>query len=323
MADTVVVTGASGFIATEVCKQLLEKGYIVRGTVRSTSDAKKVAHLKALGDALPGTLTLHEADLLKEGSFDEVVKGAKYVLHLASPFIRVVEDAQRDLVDPAVKGTTNVLESVAKSLDTVKKVVLTSSFASVVKPKAGPFKELYDEEDWNNESTIEDNPYRFSKVEAEKVGWALSKKYGFPMCTINPTFVLGPVVSSRTDATSIKDMTAFIENTGSDMLAWVCDVRDIAKAHILAAETPSATGRFLVSQGTSICSKAVSDVLSARFPQYKFPPGTYSPPKAVIDNSKVQRELGMQITPWERSVVDMATTLIQLGVAKPVPAKEA
>lgn len=42
---------------------------------------------------------------------------------------REVEDGQRDLVDPAVNGTKNVLGAVAKSLDTVKRVVLTSSFA--------------------------------------------------------------------------------------------------------------------------------------------------------------------------------------------------
>lgn len=76
-----------------------------------------------------GTLTLFEADLLKEGSFDEAVRGADYVFHTASPFIREVVDAQRDLVDPAVKGTLNVLASVAKSKATVKRVALTSSFA--------------------------------------------------------------------------------------------------------------------------------------------------------------------------------------------------
>ena len=44
----------SGFVGTEVVKQLLEKGYTVRATVRSTSNKQKVAHLLALGDALPG-----------------------------------------------------------------------------------------------------------------------------------------------------------------------------------------------------------------------------------------------------------------------------
>lgn len=86
MALTVTVTGATGFIATELVKQLLEKGYDVRGTVRSLKNEENVAHLKALDAALPGNLTLHEADLLQEGSFDNVVKGSDYVFHTASPF---------------------------------------------------------------------------------------------------------------------------------------------------------------------------------------------------------------------------------------------
>lgn len=68
--------------------QLLVKGWNVRGTVRSLQKEENVAHLRLLADALPGKLTLHEADLLQEGSFDEVVSGAEYVFHTASPFIR-------------------------------------------------------------------------------------------------------------------------------------------------------------------------------------------------------------------------------------------
>jgi len=53
-----------------------------------------------------GTLTLHEADLLQDGAFDEVVRGAHFVFHTASPFfIKAEEDAQRELIDPALKGT--------------------------------------------------------------------------------------------------------------------------------------------------------------------------------------------------------------------------
>ena len=64
-AHTVVVTGATGFVASELVKQLLEKGYTVRGTVRSLQNESKVQHLKRLGKALPGRLTLLEADLLQ------------------------------------------------------------------------------------------------------------------------------------------------------------------------------------------------------------------------------------------------------------------
>ena len=84
--------------------------------------------------ALPGKLSLHEADLLKDGSFDEIVKGADYVFHMASPFLSAWEDTQKELVEPALHGTTTVLGSVAKSKDTVRRVVLTSSLAGVVFP---------------------------------------------------------------------------------------------------------------------------------------------------------------------------------------------
>ena len=57
--------------------------------------------------ALPGRLDLYAADLLQEGSFDSVCKGADVVFHTASPYIRgAVDDPQGTLVDPAVKAST-------------------------------------------------------------------------------------------------------------------------------------------------------------------------------------------------------------------------
>lgn len=96
-----VVTGAAGFVAGELIHQLLEKGYTVRGTVRSIEKAKD------LQEAFP-QLILYEADLLKEGSFDEAFKGADFVFHTASPFLRSWSDPQKDFVDPALLGTKNV-----------------------------------------------------------------------------------------------------------------------------------------------------------------------------------------------------------------------
>jgi len=73
--------------------------------VRNSDDEVKTAHLRALGEALPGTLTLHAADLLQPGSFDNVIRGATYVYHTASPFqIFNITDPQTQLIDPAVNG---------------------------------------------------------------------------------------------------------------------------------------------------------------------------------------------------------------------------
>lgn len=70
------------------------QGYNVRGTVRSLKNQDKVAHLEKLSASLPGSLKLYEADLLREGSFNEVMDGADYVIHTASPFFEEAEDPQ-------------------------------------------------------------------------------------------------------------------------------------------------------------------------------------------------------------------------------------
>lgn len=123
--------GATGFVGSELCKQLLARGFHVRGTVRSLgarSDALRSALLKASG-ANADLLELVAADLLVPGAFDRAVEGAEYLFHVASPFAIVVDDPQKQLVDLAVQGTTNVLSSAAKHKATLKRVVLTSSMA--------------------------------------------------------------------------------------------------------------------------------------------------------------------------------------------------
>eukprot|EP00891_Asterochloris_glomerata_P004943 jgi/Astpho2/4943/Aster-06679 len=315
-----VVSGASGFIATELVSQLLAKGYEVRGTVRDPNNQAKVAHLVQLGQALPGKLTLHAADLLKEGSFDKVVDGAHFVFHTASPFQTDVKDPQKDLVDPALLGTKNVLNAAVKSKATVKRVVLTSSFAAVAKQEKGPSNgKLYTEEDWNNESKPDKaGGYRYSKTVAEQAAWEIAKKEDLDLCVINPTFVLGPVISERTDATSIKNVKDLLEGTKDTIMPWVCDVRDIARGHIRAAEIPEAKGRHLVTQGATVPTKRLVDALSKAFPDFKFPSVKKEASKDVIDNSKAIKELGLVLHDPEESICDMARTLFALGIAKPV-----
>ncbi|KAL3142279.1 hypothetical protein ABBQ38_002622 [Trebouxia sp. C0009 RCD-2024] len=315
-ARVVAVTGVSGYIGSEVVKQLLEKGYTVRGTVRSKANTSKVQHLLKLSDALPGNLELFEADLLKVEDFDEVVRGADYVLHTASPVFTETNDPQKDLVDPAVNGTTNVLNAAGKA--GVKKIVLTSSVAAV---RSGKFTEppvngkLYTEEDWNKTSTLQEEPYNLSKTLAEKAAWDLSKKHGFQLVTINPAFVFGPVLSPRIDAMTVLMMKSLLEGKTDEFPARVCDVRDVARAHVRAIEDPSASGRHIISQPNNIPSQAIVDILQKRFPSNTKLHGKDGDSSPIMDNSKALKLLG-GLHPVSETMVDMAVTMIQLGVFK-------
>ncbi|KAF5931248.1 hypothetical protein HYC85_032121 [Camellia sinensis] len=142
---TVCVTGGSGFIASWLVKLLLQRGYTVRASVRDPcqfslslslpllfsilADPKKTEHLLAL-DGAKERLHLFKGNLLEEGSFDSMVNGCDGVFHTASPCFVTTSDPQKELIDPALKGTLNVLGSCTKS-PTVKRVVLTSSMAAV------------------------------------------------------------------------------------------------------------------------------------------------------------------------------------------------
>jgi dihydroflavonol-4-reductase len=146
--ETVAVTGASGFIASHTVQALLEHGYRVRGTVRNLAKKKDYAHLSALAGAAE-RLELVEADLLTPRAFDAVVKDATYVLHMASPYVLDVKDPQKDLVEPALTGTRNVLTSCLRA-NALERVVVTSSVAAITdQPEPG---RVLTEADWNTKT---------------------------------------------------------------------------------------------------------------------------------------------------------------------------
>ena len=130
-AESVCVTGAGGFVAQEIVAQLLEGGFEVHGTVRSLAKTEVVQPLRDMAKAIgKGKLVLHEADLIVEGAFDECIAGRDFVMHTASVFNLAVEDIERDLIEPAIRGTYNVLRSVNRTAS-VKRTVLTATYCSI------------------------------------------------------------------------------------------------------------------------------------------------------------------------------------------------
>lgn len=165
----VLVTGASGYIASHIVQQLLQAGYLVRGTVRDTTNEAKVKHLKDLEGS--ERLELVNADLLEDGSFDTAMQGVEYVMHTASPFlIGNIKNPEEQLIQPAVQGTENVLKS-ASQAKSVKRVVLTSSCAAIYGFNNDKNSEdVLTEDDWNQTSDLKEGAYSLSKTLAEVRG---------------------------------------------------------------------------------------------------------------------------------------------------------
>jgi len=107
--------------------------------------------------------------------------------------------------------------------------------------------------------------------------------------------------------------------TGAPVFA---DVRDVAKAHILAAENPAASGRYIVANDVSTPPQRIAAWLQEKFPEHvmgNVPSKAHEESKITIDNGKSRRELGLVMTPVRSTIVDMAATMVALGLATPRP----
>lgn len=267
--QTVLVTGATGYVAGWIIQRLLAKGHTVNATVRDLSHSSKTKALMDMAEGLPGELELFQADLLREGSFRRPMMGCSTVFHTASPFKLNVGHAQRDLIDPAVKGTRNVLNTVNQS-HSVQRVVLTSSVVAMYGDNADLNGRALTEDDWNTTSTPETGPYQLSKTVAEKVAWEMQGDWS--LAVINPALVVGPTLNPDTQSESFALVKKLIDGSLASgvpplELGWV-DVRDVADAHV-AAMTQS-QGRHILC-GASLSLLQASQAIQAAHPGLKTP----------------------------------------------------
>lgn len=335
-SSPVMVTGATGYAAGWIVKSLLEKGFTVHAPVRSPNDPAKVGYLQDIADQSDGAIKFFKADLLDEGSYDEAMKDCSVVFHTASPFISNVKDPQKDLVNPAVLGTNNVLNS-ANRTDTVKRVVLTSSCAAIYGDSLDTLQApngRIDESVWNTSSSLTHVPYSYSKTLAEQSAWKIAEAQNqWKLVVVNPALIVGPALGDKPTSDSFTLLIEFAKGSlkaGAPHLEFgAADVRDIAEAHLRAAFIEEAEGRNIVFNKT-ISVMEMADVLKTKWgSEYGLP--SRQMPKFLLwllgpmvnsaftrkwvsrnvghhwrgDNSKAIRELGMTYRPVEDALIEM------------------
>ncbi|KAG0600372.1 hypothetical protein M758_11G028400 [Ceratodon purpureus] len=308
---TVCVTGATGFIASWIVKMLLERGYTVRGTIRNPEKAKYLMQFPGANERLQ----LLQADLLTPGSFDSVVQGCDGVFHTASPVIPYDQedvDPETQLLDPAIKGTVNVLESCAKAKG-LKRVVLTSSIGAVAYTPHRVPGAVLDESSWSDIDHNRDNKlwYVLSKTLAEKAAWDLAKQQDLDMVVVNPSGVFGPVLNDSLSMSN--ELLLNILNGKSKVIPnWVIGqvgVKDVAMAHILAYEHPEAEGRYICSERVAHFSELFS-LLAKLYPEYHIEAKQDNGPPRLAPyklSSEKIKKLGLTFQPMEDVVHETVT----------------
>jgi nucleoside-diphosphate-sugar epimerase len=341
MPSPIAVTGASGFIGSWIVKLLLDEGATVHATVRDRNNASKVDHLKEIAKGSKGNLNLFEADLLKPTGYAQAFASCKVVIHVASPFrIQGVKNPTKELIEPALTGTRNVL-NVVNECPSVERVVLTSSVAAIHCDATDHSGRPLNEELWNETATASYQAYYYSKTLAEREAWEMAKaQTRWKLVTINPSFVMGPSLSNRVDGTSVDFMLQMLDGRAKSGLPalylGVVDVRDVARAHVLAASLPVVDGRHIVSNQVMSFPTIAATLRDVYGDKYPIPKATV--PKALmyvfgpfmgfsvryvkhnvgvplqIDNSKSRKALGLEYRPFRETLTDSVEQLARMGL---------
>ncbi|PIA25652.1 hypothetical protein AQUCO_10900003v1 [Aquilegia coerulea] len=179
------------------------------------------------------------------------------------------------IIEPAVMGTSYVLK--ACSIANVKKVVVVSSIAAVMHNPKWPNDQPIDESCWSDEEfckTIEDDPFKWyylAKTIAERQALEYGKKTGLDVVTVCPSMILGPMLQSTLNASSLflYSMLMGLE-TMENKIRMAVDVRDVAEALLLVYENPEAEGRYICSSYT-VRVRDFVDKLKSMYPNYNYP----------------------------------------------------
>lgn len=301
--QTVGIIGGAGFIGSYVTKQFLENGFRVKVSATDISKTAKYAHLSALPHA--EHMELVPLDVQHLDQLKAFAAGCDILVHGGTPFQLEVEDPQRDLLDPTIKGTENFLRVVSET-PSVKKVVFIASVAAVNTnfPQLPPGKA-------EGDTISEADPYYFSKeshpyAQAKFIANRVVDQFiadnpdpGFEITTVSPTGVMGKAMSAREDSTSMgvqflfKNKIApnpFIQMFYDLDVNWaVVDVADVGEATYKAAITKNIHGKNYLLSSESYRVSDISLMLNQQPPAGK--------PTVVYSNELAKKDLGMNFKP--------------------------
>ncbi|MBS0361504.1 MAG: NAD-dependent epimerase/dehydratase family protein [Proteobacteria bacterium] len=336
-AETVLVTGGSGYIGGWCVATLLQKGYVVRTSVRDL--AKEPAARAAIASVTdPGNrLSFHALTLTSDDGWDAAMDGCDYVLHVASPLGVSDPKDPNELIVPAREGAKRAVGAAIKAK--VKRVVLTSSVAATNKGDRGDW--TADETVWSDPDDPKLSVYAKSKTLAERAAWEMihAQTGETQLSTVNPALVLGPVMSGDfSESVQVVERLLNGRVPGLPRLGFnVVDVRDVAELHVRAMIDENSAGERYIAAANYAWMADLAELLRARvtgpqkakIPTRKMPDfvirlaglfdkdlGSVTSGLGVkhdFSSAKAQRMLAWTPRPLEETIMDCANSLIATG----------
>ncbi len=337
MAETVLVTGGSGFLAGWCMVELLSQGYEVRTTVRDLGREQEVRDAVTAGGQAGEKLSVLSADLTSDDGWADAAAGCDYVLHVASPFPPVQPKDPDELIVPAREGTLRVLDAALAA--GVKRTLVTSSVAAIAggAKTPGPLTE----QDWTDLDFDGLSPYVRSKTIAERAAWELAREQGAEdrLATVNPGAILGPLLSRDASYSleAIQRLLKGIPGTPKIGFSFV-DARDVASLQVKAMVSPEAGGKRFIAVTEFLWMAEVAAVLrrelgddASKVPSRSVPnllvramalfdPGIRSitnqlGKKLTYSNEQARTVLGWSPRPLEQTIAETGRSMVDLGLA--------
>lgn len=337
MTKTVLLTGASGYIAKHIALQLLEAGYKVRGTVRNLARSEEVtqavrAHLSDDAD-LADRLTFAAVDLTSDDGWDDAMAGIDVLMHTASPFPLAQPKDDQDLIRPAVDGALRALRAAHRA--GISRVVLTSSTAAISGSALPPGDRAFDETNWTDPSDPDTTAYVRSKTLAEQAAWDFVRNEATEMqlTVINPGFVLGAPLDANF-GTSISVIERLLR-AKDPMLPAIgfatVDVQDVAAMHVAVIDQEQSHGQRIMTVDRFMTFTEIAQAIKSAYPHRKIVTlvapdfvirllGLFDPAiKSIIpglgrvdkvDNARAMATLGRGMRQAQKAAVSSAAYLI-------------
>ena len=339
--QTILVTGASGFIAKHLIGQLLVAGYRVRGTVRGQGKVPGVwKAVEALAPGYAGALELVEADLLNDAGWAVAMDGVAAVMHVAAAIVALEPKDPDMVIRPAVEGTERVF-AFAEAAG-VRRVIMTSSIATVgygLGHERGVRR--YTEADFTDLDGMRRSwAYCIGKTRAERAAWNFARLHDIGLTTIHPGAILGPATDAETSI-SLGLVTGLLDGSTPAMARIgfaISDVRDVASIHLAALQKPESIGQRYLCTGPYMTFGQVAAVLRAAYPEFpvtkrivpdwivRVLSALGGPTRQIIndvgnekhfDGSKGEALLGRHYRSNEEAILSAAESALRLGLVRP------